>query len=136
MLYARLRPIASVVTAVLLLPPSFFAFDTPLSDHAVREAYFLGQRRDEKTAEFLEKYRRHLPVPDSGPWISTVEFFTPYAVAVELSRQRSMGYSAQDAAQDYRKNGDRIRLTIAIEFTDSYGSLTQEEAKPRSGSAN
>src|SRR2546422_6941473 len=33
-------------------------FRSPLSDQAVREAYFLGQRRDEKTAEFLDKYRR------------------------------------------------------------------------------
>ena len=136
MLRSSVHPIASVFAAVLLLTPNSLAFDTPLSDHAVREAYFLGQRRDEKTAEFLDKYRRHLPVPDSGPWVSTVEFFTPYAEAVELSRQRSIGYSAQDAAQDYRKNGDRIRLTITIEFTDSYGSLIQEKTNQRSGSAH
>jgi hypothetical protein len=120
--------------AVMLLTPSCFAFDIPLSDHAVREAYFLGQRRDEKTAEFLEKYRRHLPVPESGAWVSTVEVFTPYAEAVELSRQRSFGYSAQDAAQDYRKIGDRLRVTITLEFTDSYGELTQANTNQRSGS--
>jgi hypothetical protein len=118
------RSHAPVLAAALLLSPSSFAFDAPLSDQAVREAYFLGQRRDEKTAEFLEKYRRHLTVPESGPWISTVEFFTPFAEAVELSRQRSFGYSAQDATQDYRKNGDRLRVTITIEFTNSYGELS------------
>ncbi|HEX9345430.1 MAG TPA: hypothetical protein VF900_05865, partial [Candidatus Acidoferrum sp.] len=68
--------------------------------------------------------------------ISTVEFFTPYAEAVELSRQRSFGYSAQDAAQDYRKNGDRIRVTITIEFTNTYGELIQEKTSQRSGSPN
>jgi hypothetical protein len=130
------HPIASLLAAALLLSPSSFAFDAPLSDHAVREAYFLGQRRDEKTAEFLDKYRRHLTVPEAGPWISTVEFFTPYAEAVELSRQRSFGYSAQDAAQDYRKNGDRIRVTITIEFTNTYGELIQEKTGQRSGSPN
>ncbi len=130
------RPCLSILIAALLLSSSSFAFDTPLSDQAVREAYFLGQRRDEKTAEFLEKYRRHLSVPESGPWISTVEFFTPYAEAVELSRQRSFGYSAQDAAQDYRKNAGRIRVTITIEFTNSYGSLIQEKTKQRSSTAN
>jgi hypothetical protein len=136
MLCARFRPISSVLAAVILLTPSSFAFDTSLSDHAVREAYFLGQRRDEKTAEFLEKYRQHLSVPESGPWVSTVELFTPYAEAVELSRQRSSGYSAQDAAQDYRKNGDRIRVTITIQFTDTYGAVIQEKTKTRSGSPN
>jgi hypothetical protein len=128
------RSLAPVLAAALLLSPSSFAFDAPLSDQAVREAYFLGQRRDEKTAEFLEKYRRHLTVPESGPWISTVEFFTPFAEAVELSRQRSFGYSAQDATQDYRKNGDRLRVTITIEFTNSYGELSQVKTSQRSGS--
>jgi hypothetical protein len=130
------RSVATILAAALLLSPSSFAFDTPLSDQAVREAYFLGQRRDEKTAQFLDKYRRHLPVPESGPWISTVEFFTPFAEAVELSRQRSFGYSAQDATQDYRKNGDRLRLTITIEFTNSYGELSQVKTSQRSGSPN
>jgi hypothetical protein len=104
-----------------------------LSDQAVREAYFLGQRNDERTAEFLEKYRRHLPVPESGPWISTIEVFTPYAETVELSRQRSFGYSAQSAAKDYRERGNVIRVTVTIEFTDSYGYLIEEEIKQRSG---
>lgn len=120
----------------LLLAPASLAMDTPLSDQAVREAYFLGQRRDEKTALFLEKYRRHLAIPESGPWVSTAEMFTPYAEAVELSRQRSMGYSAQDAAQDYRKNAAFIRVTITIEFTNTYGELIQEKTNQRSGSPN
>ena len=125
-----------IFTVALLLSPSSFAFDTPLSDQAVREAYFLGQRRDEKTALFLEKYRRHLAIPESGPWVSTVEMFTPYAEAVELSRQRSIGYSAQDAAQDYRKKAACVRVTITIEFTSTYGELIQEKTSQRSGSPN
>jgi hypothetical protein len=130
------RSCLALFISALLVSPLSLAFDTPLSDQAVREAYFLGQRRDESTAEFLDKYRRHLPLPESGPWISTVEFFTPFAEAVELSRQRSFGYSAQDAAQDYRNNGDRLRVTITIEFTDSYGEVSQVKSSQRSGSPN
>lgn len=136
MLRSSACPMAAILVAATFLTPPTFAFDTPLSDQAVREAYFLGQRHDERTAEFLDKYRRHLSVPESGPWISTVEFFTPFAEAVELSRQRSFGYSAQDAAQDYRKNGDRLRVTITIEFTDSYGEVSQVKTSQRSGSPN
>jgi hypothetical protein len=131
-----IRSMIPALATALLLTLSSSAFDAPLSDQAVREAYFLGQRRDERTAEFLDKYRRHLSVPEAGPWISTVEFFTPFAEAVELSRQRSFGYSAQDAAQDYRKNGDRLRVTITIEFTDSYGEVSQVRTSQRSGSPN
>jgi len=133
-MFVSARPITAVLMAALLSTPASFGFDTPLSDQAIREAYFLGQRRDQKTAEFLDKYRRHLAVPESGPWVSTVEVFTPYAEAVELSRQRSIGYSAQDALQDYHKSGDLIRVTITIEFTSSYGSLIQADGQQRSGS--
>jgi hypothetical protein len=59
----------SILTATLLLPASSFAFDTPLSDQAIREAYFLGQRRDESMAAFLNKYTKSLRPPESGPQI-------------------------------------------------------------------
>ena len=134
MLLIPARPIASVLAAALLLSPSSLAFDVPLSDQAVREAYFLGQRNDERTAEFLEKYRRHLPAPEAGPWISTVELLTPFAETVELSRQRSFGYSAQSAAKDYQGRGNFIRVTVSVEFTASYGPLIEEEIKQRAGS--
>lgn len=112
--------IASFLASLLFLSPAF-AIEIPLSPQAVREAYFLGQRNNDTTQDFLEKYRRHLPLPESGPWISAVELLTPYAETVELSRQRTAGYSAQDAAQDYKKRGDALRVTITIAFTASYG---------------
>jgi hypothetical protein len=128
------RPCLSILTAALLASPNSFAFQSPLSNESIREAYFLGQRNDERTGEFLEKYRRHLSVPESGPWVSTVELFTPYAEAIDLSRQRSLGYSAQDAALDYRKHGNLIRVTVTLEFTNSYGYLIEEKIDQRSGS--
>jgi hypothetical protein len=128
----RIQQIASLLVAALLLSPVVFAFELRLSDEAVREAYFLGQRNDERTAEFLAKYRRHLPIPETGPYVSTVELFTPYAEAVDFSRQRSFGYSAQDAAQDYRKRGDLIRVSITIEFTPTYGYLIERQVKHES----
>ena len=133
MLCPPARSVASLLAAALLLASSALAFSTPLSDEAVREAYFLGQRRDEKTAEFLEKYRRHFPIPESGPWISTAELFTPYAEMVELS-QRSFNYSAQTAAKDYREHRNIVRVTVTVEFTGSYGFLIEQDVKHRSGS--
>ena len=133
MLRTLSRSISSALMAGLLLGPSSFAFDTPLSDTAVRQAYFLGQRNDEKTVEFLEKYRRHLSAPQAGPWVSTVEFLTPYAETIELSRQRSFGYSAQSATKDYRKRGNLVRVTITLEFTTTYGQFIEQEINQRSG---
>lgn len=121
------RCILSALAAVLLVWPPSSVFGANLSDEAVREAYFLGQRNDEKTARFLETYCRHLPMPQSGLYVSEIEFFSPYAETVDLSRQRTFGYSAQQAAQEYRERGDVFRLRVRVFFTDTYsqGSYAQ-----------
>jgi len=104
------RPVASLLAAILLLSPSSFAFDTPLSDQAVREAYFLGQRRDESLARFLDKYTRVLPPPKTGPHIAAVTLFTPFALVTQLSSEHSTGYSAQQAALDHRDQQETVRV--------------------------
>jgi hypothetical protein len=47
MALTRLRFLSCALTFALVFPFPAAAFDTPLSDTAVREAYFLGQRRDD-----------------------------------------------------------------------------------------
>jgi hypothetical protein len=50
------RSFFSVLLAALLASPASFAFNSPLSDEAIREAYFLGQRHDGSFARLLDKY--------------------------------------------------------------------------------
>ena len=118
------RPGLSILLAAALLAPASLAFDIPLSDEAIRQAYFLGQRRDEKTAQFFEKYNRRLDPPESGPYISDIAFFTPYANAVELSRQNSLGYSAQDALQVYKKHGDIVSVVNSQSKRTVHGTVS------------
>jgi len=127
------RRIASVLTAVILLAPSSFTFNTPLSDQAVREAYFLGQRRDETMANLLNKYTKLLPPPKTGPDIASVTFLTPFALLVQQSSQRS-AYSAQQAALDHRDQPEFVRIVVQIQFTDSYGPYIVRPTGSRSGS--
>jgi len=130
------KSVVSALAVTLLVWPNA-AFGTHLSDRAVREAYFLGQRNDEKTAQFLESYLRRLPMPQSGLYVSEIELFTPYAEAVDLSRQHTVGYSAQQAAQEYRDRGDVFRLRVRVFFTDTYSlstyaqTATQKDSKLR-----
>jgi hypothetical protein len=114
---------AALSLGFLLLCEPALAFTAPLSDTAVREGYFLGQRRDETTARFLDSYTKHLPAPQAGPYISAVQVFTPYAQVVDFSRQQSVGYSAQQAQEDYRQREDTIEVTIAIELTTTYPAV-------------
>lgn len=133
-----LRSFISTLAAGLLLNPPSVMLGATLSDEAVREAYFLGQRNDEKTACFLETYRRRFSLPQTGLYVSEIEFFTPYAETVDLSRQRTFGYSAQQAAQEYRDGGDVFRLRVRVFFTDTYSEHTYAQAsteKPKRNSA-
>jgi len=104
-----------------LNPPPAFAYDHPLSDEAVREAYFVGQ--DVKNVNtFLSDYTKSLPVPGSGPHVAQIELSTPYAQVVEASAQHSVGYSDMRAAEDYQKRGDCIMVRVKVLFTPSYSN--------------
>jgi hypothetical protein len=122
-----------MLLSALLTSPALFAFNSPLSDEAIREAYFLGQRRDEKMTAFLEKYKQHLREPDRGPFVSSVEFLTPFALAVLQSKDRSTGYSAQQAAEQHRGVEESVVVNIEVLFTESYGALIQQPISDRSG---
>src|SRR5439155_15559958 len=116
------RPGLAILAAALLTTSVALAFNAPLSDEAVREAYFLGQRHDDTTARFLETYRRYFPVPESGPHVLVVELFTPYAQAVESSSKQGAGYSAQQAIQDYQVRGDSLRVSAHVRYTSTHGA--------------
>lgn len=135
MLRTPAHTIASLLAAALLLAPSSFAFDTPLSDQAVREAYFLGQRHDETMANLLNKYTKFLPSPKTGPDIASVTFLTPFALLVQQSSQHTVGYSAQQAALDHRDQLEFVRIIVQIQLTDSYGPNIVRPTGSRSGSS-
>jgi len=128
------RPCLSILTAALLLLPSSFAFDTPLSGQAVREAYFLGQRHDESLARLLEKYTKYLSPPQTGPHISAVTLFTPFAMVAQLSSRHTTGYSAQQAALDHRDQEESVKIIVQILLTDSYPAYIPRPTGSRSGS--
>src|SRR6266478_7918675 len=127
------RHVTSFLAVALLLSPSSFAFATPLSDQAVREAYFLGKRRDETMATFLNKYTKPLPPPKTGPHIASVTFLTPFALLVQHSSRQS-NYSAQQAALDHRDQPEFVRIMVQFQLTDSYGAYIVRPTGPRSGS--
>ncbi|HVH71115.1 MAG TPA: hypothetical protein VNB49_08415 [Candidatus Dormibacteraeota bacterium] len=118
---SSLRSGLAILVTALLTTSVASAFDAPLSDEAVREAYFLGQRRDDVTARCLETYRRYFPVSKSGPHVFVVELLTPYAQAVEASRRSGANYSAQQARLDYQVRGDSLRVGVHVRYTSTYG---------------
>ncbi|HEY2461537.1 MAG TPA: hypothetical protein VGI16_12050 [Candidatus Acidoferrum sp.] len=130
-----LRPILSLVLVATFAVSPAFAFTAPLSEEAVREAYFLGQRRDESLVRALDKYTKHLPAPKIGPNIASVTFLTPFALVAQLSSQNVFDYSAQKAQLDYRSHPDTVKIVVQILLTDSYGQLIVSPSTSRSNPA-
>jgi hypothetical protein len=116
----------------LVLSP-ISAFETSLSDEAVREAYFLGQRHD---ASFLINYIKFLPLPKTGPHISSVTFLTPFAQFAKSSSTYVGNYSAQQALLDHRGREESVKITVEIYLTTSYGSFLSNPATARSSSSS
>jgi hypothetical protein len=127
------RSALAFLVSILLICPALFAFSLPLSDEAVREAYFLGQRHDETTARFLAKYRQYLDAPETGPYIASAELLTPFALEV-LRSSRTTDYSAQQAETAHRGTEELVAINIEVLLTGSYGPLLGQPTGQHSGS--
>lgn len=129
-----MRPCLALLTVALLLsPPPSFAYYTPMSEQAVRQAYFLGQSHDGSYEAQLEKHTKFLPPPKTGPYISSVVFMTPFLLFAEYA-SRQVNYSAPQAAIDYRNQGEEIvQIRVEIQLTPSYGQLV---AAPENSGSN
>jgi hypothetical protein len=114
------RLVISFCLLGLVFSDNLVALEFPLSDVAIRDAYFLGQRNDQKTSDFLKLYTHSFPLPDKGPYISEIHLLTPYAQVVSESSRHTIGYSAQQAAADYHGRGDTLLLQVRIELTPTY----------------
>jgi hypothetical protein len=128
----------ALVAALALLAQPIFAFQSPLSDESVREAYFLGQRHDGSFEGLVEKSTRRFPAPKTGPYISSVIFATPFVSAAQRSNNHLGNYSAQQAELDHRELGKEIiKITVEIQLTESYRQfIAPAKMNSRSGSAS
>lgn len=121
---SSLRSCLAVFAASLLFVPLSSAFQSPLSEELVREAYFLGQRHDGTYGRLLGKYMKSLPAPRTGPYISSIAFNTPFLQMVAYADKYVGNYSAQQAQIDYRKKGEEfVEVTVEIQLTESYGQM-------------
>jgi hypothetical protein len=137
-MHSLARPTFSTIAALVVLAQPIFAFQSPLSDESVREAYFLGQRHDGSLEGLVEKSTRRFPAPKTGPYISSVMFVTPFVNAALLSNNYMGNYSAQQAELDHRQAGKEIvKVTVQIQLTETYGQfIAPAKANSRSASTS
>jgi hypothetical protein len=128
----------AALTAAFLISQPVLAFQTPLSDESIREAYFLGQRHDGSFEKLLEKHSRYRPPPKTGPYISSIAFLTPFVNAALRSGTHVGNYSAQQAALDHRvERKETVRIIVEIQLTETYGQFVNAGlSNSRSGDAS
>lgn len=103
------------------------AYGYPVSDSAIREAYFLGARNNVHTQKFLAAYTHVLPMPKSGPHVATITLATPYAQIVDYS-SKALNFSAVDAVDRFLNSPAQIRVEVEIDLTATYTPIVSSDA--------
>ncbi len=93
--------------------PTLWAYDFPLSETAIREAYFLGVRPGNLSGDFLTQYTQKFPGLKVDEFIYFVRLATPFAQVVDYT-SRTLAYSAQDAEKDFRDKPVALRIHLEI----------------------
>jgi hypothetical protein len=113
------------------------AYEHPLTVSAIHEAYVLGVRNDQATANFLNPYILQCSAPPQSCFATEVEVLTPFAQVVELShRNATSGYTEQQAVEDIRQRGDIIIVQITLMLPAAYAEAAQLENGSPAADAN
>jgi hypothetical protein len=100
------------------------AFNYPLQEEHVREAYFFGRTTDgKKLIDFYKQYVHDFVFPARGPYYSyveSVEFRTPYQQIVLRSHQNLNQYSSFEAEKDYQAHPNLVIARVLISYKLNY----------------
>ena len=120
-----LRLVFSVLVLAALLAQPVLALDYPLSSEAIRDAYFLGKGDPDKRLLFFDKYLKRYPTPETGQYVASIRFETPYYIIAERIAQHLGHYSAPDAENDYLGKPAVCRVRLEIYFGYSPTQVTR-----------
>jgi len=101
--------------AVLLLasPKGTKAYDFPLSESSIRDAYFLGTRQTSLGSRFLAEYTHEIPGLTLDSYRSFASLETPFTQVAIFSSKR-LNYSAQDAVKVFLGKSLDFRIHLEI----------------------
>jgi hypothetical protein len=108
---ARFR--LSAFLAILAIAVPVVAFDCPLTDDMIRDAYFESKMPQDRWRDFVAPYAHQLPPPKSGPDVAETGIETPYLQATEKSKNAT-DYFAEDAAQE--SSGKKMLLLPHVDI--------------------
>ena len=106
------RAFPAVLLAGSLAIPAC-AYDVPLTENSIRDAYFLGTRVDGLNFDFIARYARLIPNLKQGDCTSDARVETPFLQVAKHAREVP-NYSAQDAVKDFAGKSILFRMHLDI----------------------
>ncbi len=103
---------AAVLLAFALAIPAC-AYDVPLTENSIRDAYFLGTRQAGLGPDFLAKYTHEISNLSLGRYRSFASLETPFTQVAILSSKK-LNYSAQDAVKEFLGKPLLFRIHLEI----------------------
>jgi len=88
-------------------------YDFPLSESAIRDAYFLGTKAPSQGSIFLGEYTHAVNQLKVGACTSAISLETPFA-QVALHASKAVNYSAQDAVKEFLGKPAVFRVHLEI----------------------
>src|ERR1700722_20545866 len=84
--------------ALAVFAPVAQPYEATLAPAALHDAYVLGQRNDQSTAEFLDPYAKQASGTAEGgtPHLSEIEVLTPLSQVVDESRRKGSRRFAEE----------------------------------------
>jgi hypothetical protein len=116
----------ALIVASLLFSLGLLAYEVPLRPASLHDAWVLGQRNDQATADSLTPYLQQTAEKAAGvPHIAEIEVLTPFAQVVDESRKNLNGYTEQKAIQEYQERGDTVVVRVLLMLPAAYPKLEQ-----------
>jgi hypothetical protein len=106
-----------VIIALIALPA--LAYQYPLSESDIRNAYLLGYAKDLNTSNFFAQYTSQFPAPDSGPHVATITLKTPYAQVAEAG-QSAVNSDVQGAEEQFTNKKFSLLVRVEVDETATY----------------
>jgi hypothetical protein len=106
-------PAFRTVLLALSLGIPVCAYDVPLTENCIRDAYFLGTRLGGLSPDFLAGYARPVPDLKQGNCTSQARIETPFFEVAEYSG-KAPNYSAQSAVKDFSGKPLPFRIYLDV----------------------
>lgn len=104
---------STALCAGLTLVFPAWAYDVPLSESSIRDAYYLGTRATTLGPDFLREYTQNVPELKVGRFTSVIRIETPFS-QIAVASAKKLGYSAQDAVKEFLGQPLAFRISMDI----------------------